>query len=331
MVCLDTFYDDTKNAVHILLSGSDDKTVKQWHIQPTPPRQNTAKLLPIFDCFWNLSGVPRIAVVNSLNKVQVMNGHNLIMESERMESPIKAVRFSLCGNKIAVGLENGDIMEFDFKARRYETLMKLHDSVVLLKYFNTSKQGFDYSQRRECRNLMYTPQSARNSVMVVATAQNGWVTIYRNNRALCLVQPSPLLSTIVKQVSIIPIVQCFFIRAADKLLTVSQNRTIKVWNLEDGGFDILFGDKTQNESAKSSVTMASVSLDQSLLAITMADGSFEIYAIEVFQGAIKLILNQEVKLDNSVRSCRFSENGKILALGHDNGNIVVRIVVGGGD
>lgn len=299
----------------MLLSGSDDKTVKQWHIQPTLQYEDTATLLPIFDCFWNYSSsTPRIAVVNTTNRVQVMNGHSLIIETDRMRSPIKAVRFSLCGNKIAIGLENGDIMEFDYKNRHYEILMSLHDSVVLLKYFSAVKDG--------CRNCSKN-DLLLETAFLVATAQNGWVTIYKDGRALCLIQPSPS-NVSLKQVPIVPIVQCFYIRAAEMLLSVSENRTIKSWNLKDGSCNILVGDKiTESETSNYVVTMATLSKDQSLLAITMADGCFEIYSLDVNNSVISLTWNQGRRFESPLRSCRFSHNGKILALGQDNGSIVV--------
>lgn len=312
MVCLDTFYDDTQNSVHILLSGSDDKTVKQWQIQPAAQKSDTSKLLPIFDCFWNYSSsIPRIAAVNASNVIQIMNGHNLLIESKRMPSPIKVIRFSLCGNKIAMGLENGDVIEFDFKNRLYKTLMKLHDSVVLLKYFNISKEERNGFAKIELESYF----------MLVATAQNGWVTVYKNNRALCLIQPPPS-NTSLKQMSVIPIVQCFYIKAADKLLAVSQNRTIKAWNLESGTCDILFGDRIHNTS-NNTVTMATLSVDQSQLAITMTDHTFEVYTLDVFESKIIMTLSQGKLLSSPLTCCRFSHNAKILALGQDNGDVVV--------
>ncbi|KAK4883286.1 hypothetical protein RN001_006605 [Aquatica leii] len=315
VVCLDTFYDDSKNAVHILLSGSDDKTVKQWHIQPSSPTKDDTKLLPIFDCYWN-GKVPRIAVVDSSNKVQILNGYNLITESDRLQSPIKVVRFSLCGNKVAIGLENGDVNEFDYKNRHYETLMKLHDSVVLLKYFNTANDG---------ANQKYAKNYVSSDVILVASAQNGWVTIYKNKRALCLLQPPPLLqvNSIFKQMAVIPIVQCFYLNNACKLLSVSENRTIKLWNEDNMSCTILYGEKMHPDEAVNIVTMATISPDQTYLAITFANGCFEIYSLNVNNSVISLTLIQEKTMDSPLRSCRFSHNGKILALGQDDGNIVI--------
>ncbi|KAF5270299.1 hypothetical protein FQA39_LY08410 [Lamprigera yunnana] len=309
VVCLDTFYDDSKSAVHILLSGSDDKTVKQWHIQPSSPTKDIAKLLPIFDCYWN-GRIPRIAVANSVNKVQIMNSYNLIIESERLQSPIKAVRFSLCGNKVAIGLENGDIIEYDYKDRHYETLMNLHDSVVLLKYFNTAT------------NSTYLSPS---EFILVAAAHNGWVTIYKNKRALCLVQPPPLLNvnSILKQMPVIPIVQCFYLKSICKLLFVSENRTIKLWDEDTMSCTILYGEKLHLEGVVNDVTMAAFSPDEVYLAITLASGTFEIYSLTVNNSNINLTLMQEKTFNSPLRSCRFSYNGKILALGQDNGTIVI--------
>ncbi|KAK5650442.1 hypothetical protein RI129_001471 [Pyrocoelia pectoralis] len=311
VVCLDTFYDDSKKAVHILLSGSDDKTVKQWHIQPTTPTKDTPKLLPIFDCYWNFSsGVPRIAVVNSSNKVQIMNGFNVIIESEKLPALISVVRFSLCGNKVAIGLITGDIIEFDYKNRHSETLMKLHDSVVHLKYFSTVNPGIYDKLTRSVSSTFY---------VLVGAAKNGWITMYMNNRAVCLIQPP--VSNSVKHIPVIPIVQCFFLKNFNKLLSVAKNRVMKLWD-EDASCTILCGEKMQVDDATNGVvTMATLSLDETQLAITFDNGCFEIYSIEA--GDNSFTLNEERTWDFPLRCCRFSYNGKILALGDDNGNIVI--------
>lgn len=71
-------------------------------------------------------------------KVQVMNGQNIITESSAMRSNINIVKFSPDGSRIAIGLENGDVMEFDYKNRKYKLLMKLHDSVKFLEFYKIS-------------------------------------------------------------------------------------------------------------------------------------------------------------------------------------------------
>uniref|UniRef100_A0A1Y1N3Z0 CARD domain-containing protein n=1 Tax=Photinus pyralis TaxID=7054 RepID=A0A1Y1N3Z0_PHOPY len=312
VVCLDTFYDDSKKAVHILLSGSDDQTVKQWHIQPTTPTKDTPKLLPIFDCYWNAtSGIPRIAVVNTANKVQIMNGFNLIIESETLPAKINVVRFSLCGNKIAIGLISGDVIEFDYKNRHSETLMKLHDSVVFLKYFSTVHPSL---QEKHAKNLPST------CYVLVGAAKNGWITMFVADRAVCLMQPPYLTEFSNNKLPVIPIVQCFYIKKFNKLLSVAKNRVIKLWD-EDASYTILFGEKTQKSGSNGVVTMATISSDQSNLAITFDNGCFEIYSVAESENSFTL--NEERLWERPLRCCRFSHNGKILALGDDNGNIVI--------
>ncbi|KAF5308658.1 hypothetical protein FQR65_LT06119 [Abscondita terminalis] len=311
VVCLDTFHDDSKSSGHILLLGSDDKTVKKYRIHPSTPTSDDTKLLPIFDCYWN-GRFPRVAVVNSTNRVQIMRGYLLISECERMESPIKVVRFSLCGSKLAVGLENGNVHEYDYRSRQYEILMKLHDSVVLLKYFDTA-------------NDAAYQLSLSSDVILVAAAQNGWITIYKNKIPLCIAQPRSLNSggMIFNQMPLIPIVQCFYLKKASKLMSVSENRTVKLWNENNLSYTILYGEKIHSEGSLGIVTMATFSPDQKYLAITFANGCFEIHTLQINNSVIQLNLIYEKILDNPLRSCRFSHNGKILALGHDNGNIVI--------
>lgn len=85
MVCLDTFLQDKNDSqVHILLVVSANKTAKQWYVHNDVQDTTTSvKNLPVFATFWkDACNTPLVAVVNSHNKIQVLNGYKLISETE---------------------------------------------------------------------------------------------------------------------------------------------------------------------------------------------------------------------------------------------------------
>lgn len=83
-MCLDTFLQDKNDSqVHILLVVSANKTAKQWYVHSDVQDTAPVKNLPVFATFWKQSSnTPLVAVVNTNNKIQVLNGYKLIAETE---------------------------------------------------------------------------------------------------------------------------------------------------------------------------------------------------------------------------------------------------------
>jgi hypothetical protein len=69
--CLDTFFG---GSYQLLLSGSDDKTIKVWHIELAETERET-KLQQNFDALWDGNSadqcIPLLAAVDNCNKLQV--------------------------------------------------------------------------------------------------------------------------------------------------------------------------------------------------------------------------------------------------------------------
>ncbi|XP_018327304.1 uncharacterized protein LOC108738400 [Agrilus planipennis] len=239
------------------------------------------------------------------------------METTKFISSITKICFSLCGNKITIGLQNGEVIELDIKTKKYKTVMLLHESVSFLKYFEES----DVRMVPSCTNNKDCP--GPNSGTLVAAAQNGWFSVYRNNKVMCLVQP-PSPSDL-KQVPIFPIVSCFYIKKAGKLLSIAKNRTIKTWNLQDASYVVLIGEKTLRDNEKQhNVVNVSLSDDESLLAITMSDNTFDIYTLNVQNCSyVTSEYKQGGCMESTLTCCCFSHDGSFLALGHLSGSITI--------
>lgn len=308
VVSLDTFYEDYNNSVHILLSGLDDNTVKQWHVHPELKVNKTYKKLPIFSVYWG-NITPKVAIANAGDQIQVLNEDKIRIETEQTKNPIKKVVFSLCGTKLVYGLENGEIIEFNLETKTYTKLMTLHGNIKLLKYLNEDINYIGQSFHvHSCTNI------------IVASADNGCFMIYLNRRALQLLPPAKFIQLL--QLPIVPIVECFYLNKIDQLLTIAENRSIKLWNIKKSTNEVLSGDMIYTDTC-SNVTMAIISNCQTKLAITMTDSTFEVYNLNYTHDCLETNIYWNMPVDCPLRSCAISFDNKYLAVGGENGNVIV--------
>lgn len=300
VVSLDTFYEDNNNSVHILLSGIDDNTVKQWHVNPDLKAIQSHKKLPIYSICWE-SMSPKLAIANTGDQIQILNDDKVRIETDRTNNPIKKITFSKCGRKIIYGTKNGDIVEFNLESKISRKLMTLHGNIKLLKYLNNGMSIPSYN-------------------IIVASADNGCLMVYANSQAIQLRSSTEV--TQLRNLPIVPIIECFYLQNIDKLLTVEEKRSIKMWTIKTLKHEVLNGDMSYND-ANTNVTMARMSNGDNMLAIVMNDSTFEIYNLEYTYDNLKTILYYSRSTDCPLHCCAFSYDNKYLALGGENGNIFV--------
>lgn len=85
----------------------------------------------------------------------------------------------------------------------------------------------------------------------------------------------------------------------------------------------------------SKVTMVTITPKQDKIALTLTDGSFKVYSItqtevdQVNDSTVQCTFCHDKRIDNknALRSCCFSNDGRLLALGKENGDIVVSIII----
>lgn len=256
------------------------------------------KNLPVFDTTWD-KNLLHVAIANNKNKIHILNGRNILMETKEFHQQIDHVTFTPCGHKVAYSFDNGNVEEFDLVSMRSYPVMVLHDAVTYLKYFNVKEEEYKITESEQ---------------ILVAASKNGTLMVNRNGKCLCLRKP---YNSQLKQVPIKPIVQSFFIKSVQKLLTISKNRSILLWDIDQVSCTALQGDKN------SEVYSASISFDNTMLAVTMSDGSFDIFSLQVENGSLKAEYVQGKHFNVGLRSCAFSCDKKYLALGKDDGNIEV--------
>lgn len=290
VICLDTFQAND-DEVHVLLIGSENKTIKQWHIHDTV---KSALHLPIFSVHWSPSSeVPKIAIANPCKMIQIFAGYKLFSETEQLEADVTEICFATDGNKIAYSLKNGKIFEFDYKVRKTQHIISMEATVKFLKYFKQDSSLFGLS-----------------SDILVASAENGRLIIHQNEKLITLEEGSTdgLSSNHTKQ--------CFYFCDSRRLLTVSQNRAIILWELH-GDSHLLLRGKGDNVS----VTSVLSPNENKLLCISERKG-FEIYHLEMNKPNARIDL-YDTKPLQGVSCGSFSFDEKLLAFGKYNGSIEV--------
>lgn len=298
VVSLDTFLNDESNSnvMYILLSGSDNKTVKQWHIHEVETTNKTCKLRAKFSACWKHGPIPLIAAINSEKRVQVFSGHALISESDALDQP-ECLAFSPCGTRVAIGLSTGLVRIFDFRSKQYRSVMDLEGPVNYIEYLVDSNTKDDHT--------------------LIAASDNTCLMAYKHSATLRFKNPES--QHIISKGKASKTIKCFLLSEAARVLSVEQNGSIKVWYL-NGIEDVLVV-----REPNSTVTMATMSVKKDLIAMTFSDKNFRIYKLHVApQGrSVSCEFSQGKLLDDVPRCCCFSRDGRLLAVGQDSGNIVV--------
>lgn len=202
--------------------------------------------------------------------------------------------FSLSGNEIKYGLENGNIYEFCYKTRRSALMITLSAPINYLKCFEDT--------------------SDLNSGGVLAAAStNGDFVVLKGDKVV--------FSKLVSEYSGLTIVFCVFVKAFRSFLVVSKKRNIIIWDLNSETEKLLV-------SRKSHLNVVSCALSSSgtRFVCVFTNGTFEMYRM-LFSPQIDVELEQEKTLSNGgLQCCCFSFDEKFIAFGKENGDIVVGIL-----
>lgn len=197
---------------------------------------------------------------------------------------VKTLCFSLDGNDVIYGLDNGDVFQFSYKTRQSIQLLALKGAIAYLKYHEGD--------------------------ILVAASNIGHLTVAKKGITSCLRS-----ETVQNQLA--PIVLCLYVKILNSFLTVSKNRTISLFDVH-GKTLVLIGGKSHLN-----VISCAVSSNESRFVCVLNGGVFELYGLVALRFEIELEQNKRVVVDGELQCCCFSFDDKLLAFGRENGNIVV--------
>ncbi|XP_069696583.1 apoptotic protease-activating factor 1-like isoform X2 [Periplaneta americana] len=288
--CLDTF---CGSSYQLLLSGSDDKTIKIWHIELAEKEQEN-KLKPTYDALWDGNSsdpcIPLLAARDDCNKLQLLRGRSVVTETTPESIEVKTCKLSTCGQYLVYGCCDGSVKLFDIKNKSTKVIMKLNGCVHYLQVSYSSE------------------------VMAVAAAEDNSLKIWKGN-------PDEKGTVVTCAGQTAKVVQCFLMSMHQKLLSCARDGSVKVWETATGELlDVVIG-----RHVKAKVNMADLSQNEDLLVLCDDSGSFLLVHFSILSQPqrVKIQNNNTVFLDDSLCSCKLSHDAQLLALGQANGNIII--------
>lgn len=301
VMCVDTCYNEKcfSNDMYILLSGSNDRTVRQWYV-PLEKYNESNELLPInFATYWLKDNAPLTAAISSENKIKLYKGiKRLAWETVPLINPThlafppetKSFDNEYFDIDLAIGLGSGLVYLFNLDTKTLRTVMNLEAAITYLEYVQHGTKTF-----------------------LIAAASNGCLMTYCSGRSIRLKNRSGNQKTTT--------VKAFYLHSSQRLVTVENDGCMKIWEL-DGINGVLHAVHYEAE-----VTMAVMSLRQDWIALTLTNGKFKLYSLTQEGGKVECHFSQERRLDEEkpLRSCCFSNDASLLAIGKDSGDIVVSI------
>lgn len=209
---------------------------------------------------------------------------------------MKIICFSLDGNEIVFGLENGEVYKFSYKARSCTLLVALTAAVSYLNFFEDTND-------LNCGN---------SDGLLVAASVNGDYIVYKSDEILLY---SKKLAT--------KVVFCIYLKDFRQLLVVKQKREICLWDLTTKTEKYLL-----NRHQHLNVVSCALAPSGRRFICVLENGNFEMYRL-VYNDEVDMFLEQQKKLvvDGNLRCCCFSYDEKLVAFGRENGGIVVGVLL----
>ncbi|XP_023029468.2 death-associated APAF1-related killer isoform X1 [Leptinotarsa decemlineata] len=296
---LDTFYDEDRS-VHILLIGSDRKTLQQCHIQPYEREPHTENM-PICTPFWRKNNV-LTAVISKENKIQVFSGYIIISESEVIHPKVTCTCFSVCGNEVIYGLSNGEVHIFKIRSKTNTCLQEATGAeVTYLKSYDPSNSYYNRTPTGESGGSFDSLDflDCETGLLIVIFGDE-LVKIYKGNKVYekKIVNPTVF-------------------HKLDRLIFVDNFCQIYDWQQDNGFADI--SNSTISKTVQSK--LAVFASHNSHLALFYKQDDWRYMDILSLADSSKSLRHE--KLADKVRSACFSGDGSLLAVGFMSGNIEV--------
>lgn len=205
------------------------------------------------------------------------------------------IAFSLDGNEIVYGLENGEVYEFSYKTRRCTLLITLQAAIIYLNVF----EDYNNLNNGNCDGIL------------VAAAVNGNYIVWKNYEIL-------LCSLLPQSNNTLKIKFCIFLRELRSFLVIKEKRAMALWNLNDRSEHLLVSGKPHSK-----INYCALSPNERYFICILDHGIFEIYRV-VSNEQINIQLEQEKQLaDEDLKCCCFSYDEEYVAFGMENGDIKV--------
>ncbi|XP_066999982.2 apoptotic protease-activating factor 1 [Anabrus simplex] len=286
--CLDTFWTEE---YQLLLSGSDDRTLKIWRLDQSEAEQQI-NLLASFDTTWDSKSLetmlPLLAAPDSSNKLKVLRGTKIVAETPVEPSKITMCSLSSSGLLAVYGCEDGTVKQFNVTTKSRSTIMKL-------------SQAVEYLQILQNRDLVLI--AAGDYASLKLWRENGQQVLVCGGQTCC-------------------VVRSFLLPLDNKLLSCSMDASVKLWDTASGKLTQVVAGRVD----KAYITSADMNANRDLLVLGDAESCFHMASLQVTSDSPFVTLSslRTFKIpEESIWSCQIAPDPRLLALGLDSGAIML--------
>lgn len=309
---LDTFYDEDKT-FHILLIGSDKRTLQQCYIHPNKDSTELCYTsTPLFVAHWK-NNQPFFPLVSSPeNKIQVYRGYSLISETDKINVTITRLCLSACGDYVIYGLSTGEIRIFNIKNKTNTKLPPIENrgSIKFLSCYDMD----NYSTLNLIDNLNSALDLNVNrqyfSGVVVAVCDNNYLSVHKNHHPL-------LLSSVDN-----PVV----FSKGDHFILVDSSCKISKLDIRTNSFTTF---DSHLEIGNFSVALLAAAFCGQKNYLTLGCKKGDFYYLDLVElkenhgGNHVAQLKETFELEETIKSCCISPDGCLVVAGFVSGNIRV--------
>ncbi|XP_060523741.1 uncharacterized protein LOC132700438 isoform X2 [Cylas formicarius] len=293
---LDTIYDEN-SSFHMLLIGSDRKTLQQCHIQPCekePNTHNCSKFVP----YWKKKQPFIPLVCANENKIEILHGYTVVSEIGNIPSEVTYACFSTCGNYVVYGLSNGDIRVFNIKTKTDRPLKNLPRRGKI-KYL----ECFPYTMLDNPAEYNFNSDVVgMNSILAVC--QDDFITVHADHNLYSLKVREPMV--LVKPPNII---------------IVNKNCRVHLWNVQTNRL-VEFSSDIDNYGIETTLVSAAFCPAKGLLAVCFKEvrGNF-LNVVRMDEVSLKIAVLRHITLESVATYSKFSNDGCLLAVSLQSGVI----------
>lgn len=117
------------------MSGSNNKTVLQWHVNPNIEEKKMLKYLPIYSVYWNGHN-SKLAIVDEGNNINI--NKNKQFQLNKANPVTKILYYS--NYELVYALKNGDVVRYNMKKEtKSSTIMNVGGQIQILKYIKETR------------------------------------------------------------------------------------------------------------------------------------------------------------------------------------------------
>ncbi|KAK9887027.1 hypothetical protein WA026_019952 [Henosepilachna vigintioctopunctata] len=296
-ISMDITRDDDNTTTMILMNFND--SIHQCNIMMQHSGQPRNKQ-DLVTSFWKNKNLPMLALVLNDNILKIKHEFNIINEVT-IPHRITFITFSLCGNNIIYSLENGNVIEYQYKRQgSYKTLMILNCAI---KYLQCLKLESD--EENSLFERCYNSSDSENGAVVAIT--DGYPNIHillGNGQLNHFLWDFPIFKV--------------FPMPFQQLLCIDKYASAFIIDVLKSNKDIQV---ISYAAYQKEVSAAAFCSNTDTIAITFINENSKKNHVELIN--IRNKTSELLNLQFAPKCCTFSYLGGLLAVGSDDGKIMV--------